>query len=223
MDAPDLPAAEHAAALAGLARLNRWSRAAATLWSAVAGLLAAERRPLTLLDVACGGGDLPVALALRARRAGLPLVVAGCDRSPTALACGRALAARHAVDVTWSVRDVVTQPLPGPADIVTCSLFLHHLSEADALALLAGMRAAAARALLLCDMRRTRAGLVLAGAATRLASRSPIVHADGPASGRAAFTPAELAEQASAAVLHGARVRSVFPHRMMFAWTRTGT
>jgi 2-polyprenyl-3-methyl-5-hydroxy-6-metoxy-1,4-benzoquinol methylase len=226
MDAPDLAAAAHEAALDGLARLNRWSRAAPTLWSAVARLArgaGAARRPLRLLDVACGGGDVPVALALRARRAGLDLQVSACDRSPTALTRARAHALRHGADVRFTPCDVLADALPGPAEIVTCSLFLHHLTDAQAVALLAGLGAAATRAVLVADLRRTRAGLALAGACTRLATRSPLVHADGPASVRAAFTPSELADLARRAGLHDARVRNTFPQRMMLTWMRPGT
>jgi 2-polyprenyl-3-methyl-5-hydroxy-6-metoxy-1,4-benzoquinol methylase len=228
MDAPDLPAGLHDAALDGLARINRWSRAAPALWSAVAELLGAELahrapRPPTLLDVACGGGDVPVALALRARAAGAGLAITACDRSPTALAHARRRAAARGVDVAFTRADVLRDPLPGPADLVTCSLFMHHLDEPDAVALLGTMRTAARRALLVCDLRRSRAGLLLAQVGTRLLSRSPIVHADGPASVRAAFTPAELSALALRAGLAGARVRNLFPQRMMLVWTRPGT
>jgi 2-polyprenyl-3-methyl-5-hydroxy-6-metoxy-1,4-benzoquinol methylase len=223
MDDPDLPATEHGSALDGLARLNRWSFAPSTLWSAVAEIARAERRPLTLLDVACGGGDLPVALARRARRAGLPLEVSGCDRSPTALAHARALAQRHDVPVRFVRRDVIADALPGSADIVTCSLFLHHLADAEAVALLGAMRDAAKQAVLACDLKRSRTGLLLATTFSRLLCRSPVVHADGPASVRAAFTKDELVGHARRAGLDGARVRNVFPERMMLTWTRPGT
>lgn len=51
-------------------------------------------------------------------------------------------------------------------------------------------------------------------------SRSPVVHFDGPASVRAAYTPAELRALADQAGLAGATVRPVFPCRMLLTWSR---
>jgi len=60
----------------------------------------------------------------------------------------------------------------------------------------------------------------LALAVPRLLSRSPVVHADAPASARAAWSPAELADLAARAGLAGAKVRRRFPQRMLLTWTR---
>src|SRR5437879_5864891 len=85
MDRPDLEERRHAQALRGLARINRWSGSARILWRP---LQAVARQwgsaPLRLLDVATGGGDVPLRLWRKARRAGMALEVEGCDRSPTA-------------------------------------------------------------------------------------------------------------------------------------------
>ena len=72
MDQPGLDAGEHAHALHGLARINRLSRSDAILWPAIERLARAGRgSPIRVLDVASGGGDVPIALAKRASRAGL--------------------------------------------------------------------------------------------------------------------------------------------------------
>ncbi|HVT82651.1 MAG TPA: nucleotide-binding protein, partial [Phycisphaerae bacterium] len=102
MDAPDLDAAQHDAALHGLRRLNGLSRAGAIMARQV-GRLAHERglSSLTLLDVACGGGDVPIGIAqaLRQRRCEVALTLT--DRSPRALALAQAaaLAAGLAVEI----------------------------------------------------------------------------------------------------------------------------
>jgi SAM-dependent methyltransferase len=233
MDQPDLAPPAHDAALAGLERINRWSAADTTLRGPVLAL-AKERRaegrlatstpptpptPLTLLDVACGGGDVPIALQLAARREGLALDITAIDRSPQAVAHARAAAERRGADLAVAVRDACDgRPLP-PADVVSCSLFLHHLDADAAVALLAAMGAAARRLLLVADLRRTVSGLLLALAVPRLLSRSAVVHADAPASARAAWSPSELAQLAARAGLAGARVRRRFPQRMLLTWT----
>lgn len=86
--------------------------------------------------------------------------------------------------------------------------------------LLAAMKAAAGRLVLVSDLVRGRLNLGLVTAACRALSRSPVVHFDGPASVRAAYTPAELRALADQAGLAGATVRPVFPCRMVLTWSR---
>src|SRR3954454_10429298 len=118
MDRPDLPADRHDRALDGLARLNWWSGSARILWRPIRRRAAKPPgRPLRLLDVACGAGDVLAALAGRARRAGVALQLHGCDISPTALEHARRRAA--GLDVTLDRRDALAGPLPAGFDVVT--------------------------------------------------------------------------------------------------------
>ena len=59
MDQADLDEARHLDALRGLARINRWSWTAATIWKSIKQLQREQRSPLRVLDVATGGGDQP--------------------------------------------------------------------------------------------------------------------------------------------------------------------
>ena len=91
MDQPGLDASTHSSALRGLGRINRLSRSASILWPAIAGLgRAIPAGPIRVLDLATGGGDVPIDLAKRARRAGLDVRIDGCDISPVAVAFARA-------------------------------------------------------------------------------------------------------------------------------------
>src|SRR3954453_360772 len=86
MDQPGLDAVEHARALNGLGRINRISKSAAMYWPDLRRLAEAKPgRPLRVLDVASGGGDVPIALARRAVRSGLNIAIEGCDRSAQAV------------------------------------------------------------------------------------------------------------------------------------------
>jgi len=218
MDDPALEAAAHRAALAGLARINRISGAADAVWSALRPML--ERgRPIRLLDVACGGGDVLAGVLRRAAADGYAARGVACDISPVALetAAERATAAGAAVETLQ--RDALNQPLPGDADAAFCSLFLHHLGRADVVRLLARL-GEAAPVLVVDDLVRSPAAWVAAWAGTRVLSRSPIVHVDGPRSVRAAFTPAELRDMADDAGLRGAAVVGRWPFRMLLTWRR---
>src|SRR5262245_59272912 len=140
MDQPGLDAGEHTRALRGLGRLNRVCRSDAMLWPAIADVArAAGGEPTRVLDLAAGGGDLAIALARRAGRAGLDVRIEGCDISPVAVRFAGQKAADAGVSVRFFTLDVLKDPVPVGFDVVMCSLFLHHLDETDAVVLLRRM------------------------------------------------------------------------------------
>jgi 2-polyprenyl-3-methyl-5-hydroxy-6-metoxy-1,4-benzoquinol methylase len=216
MDDPALDPAEHRRALEGLARLNRFSGSARVQWPAIGALARKLRRPVSVLDVATGAGDVPAGLLARARRAGIVLEVAGCDVSPVAVAT----AERTCPAGRFFVHDVLGEPLPGRFDVVACSLFLHHLSSAEAILLLTRLREAAQHLVLVNDLVRSRLNYLSVALACRVLSGSRIVRFDGPASVRSAFNRTEALELADAAGLTGARVERRLPCRFLLTWSR---
>lgn len=222
MDDPALDPVEHERALRGLMRINGFSRTAGQVWRAIRRLAPAPAdAPLRLADIACGGGDVTVGVAQRARRAGVAAEVSGLDISPTALACARRLSERAAAPASFARLDVLREPLPAGFDVLFSCLFLHHLDEADAVTLLKRMAGAAGRGIVICDLVRSGLGLWAARVGTRLLSRSPVVHFDGPQSVRAAWTSDEVASLAERAGLAGCRIRRCFPQRFLLTWRRT--
>lgn len=222
MDAPDLDPALHRQALAGLRRVHWISGTVASLWHPIQHL--AQQTPQTslrVLDVACGGGDLAVALAKRARRSGVSINISGCDISQTALNHGAESAAAERVDVRFFAADAISTPLPSDYDVVYCSLFLHHLDDEDAVKLLRSMKQAAQRMVLVNDLIRSRLGYLHAWCGLRLLTRSPICHFDGPLSVRAAFTPNEMQDLARHAGLFDATLTRHWPQRMLLQWSRS--
>lgn len=218
MDQPGLDRDLHRQALRGLARVNRVSRTARHFWPELERLASSTRpRPLRVLDVACGGGDVAIALGALASRRQLPIEVRGCDINPTALEYAREQATRRAVEVTFFEHDVLRDPLP-PCDAIVCSLFLHHLGDEQALRFLAAAAAAARFSVQVSDLIRSLLGLALAQIGCRLLSRSHVVHVDGPRSVRAAFTMTESRRLAERAGLAPVRVRHRFPERFQLVW-----
>jgi SAM-dependent methyltransferase len=221
MDQADLDRVRHVQALRGLERINFWSRSAAILWPPLAELARRSPRPLRVLDIATGAGDLPIRLWRWARRAGFALHIDGCDRSPDAVAYARHRADVSRTDVSFFASDALGPPLPAGYDVVLSSLFLHHLDEEQAVTLLRRMAEAAGQLVLVNDLVRSRAGFLLAYLGTRLLSRSAIVHADGPRSVEGAFTPAEARTLAQRAGLAGATVEGRWPCRFLLRWERS--
>jgi 2-polyprenyl-3-methyl-5-hydroxy-6-metoxy-1,4-benzoquinol methylase len=220
MDGPGLDPVAHRGALRGLARVNGLSGTAGRLWWEIRPLFARTSQPLRILDVACGGGDVAIAIARRARREGRTVEVSGCDVSEVAIERARERAAGLAAGVSFERRDVLREGLPEEFDVVCCSLFLHHLSDAEALAFLVSAGREARRMVLVSDLVRSRWGYALARWGGQVLSRSPIVHVDGPLSVRAAFTASEARDLASRAGLEGATVTQHWPARFLLAWSR---
>lgn len=223
MDDPALDAGEHRRALAGLARINALSRAGATVWGGVRELLG-DRTSASLLDVAVGSGDVLVDVVRRAGRAGVTLAPRACDISGEALAATAERGTAAGLGVVCHRCDVVRGGIPlgdRAVDVVMCSLFLHHLEERDVVGLLREAARVAGVGVVISDLRRCRRGVVAAGVAGLLLTRSPVVRVDAVRSVQGAFTIEEVREMAAAAGMSGVRVRPSWPLRMLLTWRRT--
>jgi len=220
MDAPDLDASRHRSALDALRRINRLSRSAAQLWAEAAAVFGSPGRPLRVLDLACGGGDVALAFEAEARRRGVDAKVHGCDLSRLAIEQARKRAAAADSTARFFRLDVLREPLPEDFDVVYCTLFLHHLDEEDAVQLLRRMASAAARMVIVQDLERCRSGYLLAYLGVHLLTSSEVARFDGPVSVRGAFTRQEAVGLARRAGLD-ANVRRCWPRRYSLTWTRS--
>jgi len=218
MDQPGINPADHEEALQGLARINALSGSAAILWRPLLTLAREQNRPLSVLDVAAGGGDILTGLARRARSAGIALRLEGCDRSAVAVTHAQRRADERQLPIRFFTWDALLDPPPGEYDVMTTSLFLHHLDEPEAVLLLRRMKEMARHLVLVNDLERGPLGWALAWLGTRLLSRSVIVHIDGPLSVEGAFTCAEVRRLARRAGLDGTTVTRRFPCRFLLAW-----
>lgn len=221
MDDPALPETDHLEALEALRQINALSFTAASLATAVAGI-SRSHAPLTIVDVACGGGDVTLDLARRLARHMPPacgLNMIGVDISPRAVERARSIADARGVKAEFFVHDVVTNGCP-PCDVAVSSLFLHHLDDDDARGLLARMAAAARDGVVVSDLVRSRLGLALATLGTTLLVRSKVARVDGPMSVRAARTLDEYHQLLATAGLNGATIRRVWPERVILSWSR---
>jgi 2-polyprenyl-3-methyl-5-hydroxy-6-metoxy-1,4-benzoquinol methylase len=221
MDDPTLPAAEHVEALGALATINAVSRTAAHLARAVAAMRPPTADTITVVDMACGGGDVTVALARRLSRspAGPRPQVMGIDVSPRAIERATELARDRGSAAVFAVRDVLRTGLP-PCDVAVSSLFLHHLDDADVVALLGHMATAARVGIVISDLIRSRIGLALAVIGTSVLASSRVARIDGPLSVRAARTIPEYRGLLARAGMAAATVRRTWPERVLIEWRR---
>ncbi|MCP4890779.1 methyltransferase domain-containing protein [Rubripirellula sp.] len=216
MDDPQLACDEHRQALAGLARLNRCSGVASTMYRYLRRFASSfGDRPLTVLDVASGSGDVPLSWLQRAKRDQWQLQLTMLDISSTAVEEQENRAKKLGVSALSLQQDCLNGPLPGGFDLVTCSLFMHHLDEQQVFRLLQSMQAAAQHGMVVCDLERSQFNLMLVNLGAKLLSRSRVVHHDAAASVRAAFTSGEFEQIARQALARPIRMHRAFPCRFI--------
>ncbi len=224
MDAPDLEPERYLGSLRGLSRVNAVTGSAKILWPEI---LAAARAnsgaPLRVLDLACGGGDVPIALLRRLRAQSLSVVIDGCDVNPIAVQQAKDHANRQGVSASFFQLNVLEDALPDDYDIVMSSLFLHHLSGDEARDFLSNAAAAARRSILIHDLVRSRAGLWLAQIGVRVLFCNDVCVHDGPRSVKGAFTIEEMRRLAVDAGLDACRIEARFPYRFLFQWSSDET
>lgn len=220
MDDPVISDSIHDHALKGLARLNRAAGIERTVFKALKPYMSTE--PLRILDVAAGSGDLITALARRTARLKIDAHFTGCDISEFACESIRVRASEFPESVSSRIDstrcNVLHAELPQGYDIVMCHLFLHHLDEQDIVSLLRSMRESARKAVIITDLRRTRRGFFLAFLASRLLTRSAVVHTDALLSVRGALTMSELRELAISAGFDEPCIRTAWPQRILLTW-----
>jgi 2-polyprenyl-3-methyl-5-hydroxy-6-metoxy-1,4-benzoquinol methylase len=169
-------------------------------------VLAGRARP-TLLDVGFGGGDIPRHLAAWAARDGIDLAVTAIDPDPRAFAYvqGRPGPVRY--------RQASSADVDGRFDVVVSNHVLHHLDPGAVGDLLADSERLAGTLALHSDLRRSGLAHAAYGLATRPLARRSFVHADGLASIRRSYRPAELA-----GVRPGWRAEPRAPYRLLLRW-----
>jgi SAM-dependent methyltransferase len=223
LDRADTSPADIAGNLADLALLNRLGPIRSIL-ACVAPLASThgEGRPLRVVDVGAGGGDLALALVRWGRRTGRPLRVVALDLHPEVLRCAAGFTG-GARDVSLLAGDARALPIrPGGVDLAVCSLLLHHLAEDAVVRLLAELARLVRLGFVVSDLRRGRLAWAGAWLVTRALSRNRVTRHDGPLSVRRAYTPAELRQLAARAGVPGVRWRRAPALRVIGVWARPG-
>lgn len=175
-------------------------------------------RALTVLDLCTGSGDIPRRLVDQARARGRPIKVWAVDFQPATLEIARQLSAKYP-EIEYRRADVLDPAADLPAaDLVLCSLALHHFSDADAVRLLQTCRARARRAALVADLQRRRLTTWGVWWLTTTCYRDPMTVADARTSARRAFSFKELSSMLVAAEWAGCEHRRSIFGRQWAVW-----
>jgi hypothetical protein len=188
LDDPGAPPRTVATSLRNIARSNRWFGGASALRYGLSRILdGAPSRPLTLLDLGTGFGDMPRAAVAWGARRGIEIRPLGLELSLVAARLA------HTGGVPMVVGCAGAPPLPDKSvDIVSMSMVAHHF-EPESVVQLFGICDRLARVgVVVCDLQRSALGAVAFRAGSRLLRFDPVTVADGLTSIRRGFTPAEL-------------------------------
>ncbi|MGD6979601.1 class I SAM-dependent methyltransferase [Citricoccus zhacaiensis] len=173
--------------------------------------------PVTVLDIGAGGGDVARALLHRARRDGFTVHVTAVDPDARAHAWASGRPPEEGLEILRALSgDLVREGRR--FDVVISNHLLHHLDPAQLDAVLADSEALATVRAVHSDIRRAPAAYALFSAGTLPFFPRSYIRADGLASIRRSYTPAELA----AAVRPGWRVQAQVPWRNLAIWDAAG-
>lgn len=216
LDRSDLPDADARQSLLDLRRVNRWFGARRLLLSALARQVARHQlNEFTVLDVASGSADHPLAIVQWAQRRGLRARVFALEYQHRNLRLfRRELAATPQLHLFCA--DAFRAPVrPGAFDFVTCCHFLHHLTEEQAAALLYDMSKWARRALIVSDLERHALAYHFFSLFSRCFVHSYVSRADGLTSLAQSFRKPELERIAAQAGLRRFKVERHWPYHLM--------
>lgn len=168
------------------------------------------RRELSVLDVAAGPGESALGAARLLAREGIQLRVTLTDRAASHMP-------RNGIPTI--VGDALSLPFADTSfDVVTSSLFVHHLGPEQIVAYANEALRVSRVATAINDLHRCAAHLALVYAGLPL-YRSRITRHDAPASVRRAYTPAELREILRKSIAAQVEISQHFLYRIgAIAW-----
>jgi ubiquinone/menaquinone biosynthesis C-methylase UbiE len=184
LDSEDCPSAEVETSLRDLCRINRWFGGVATTRKLIERVSSATgQKHFSMLEVAAGFGEVPRAAAEQLARKGITLDVLCLDRVRSHLRKSEGCAV---------VADALALPFrDGSFDLVSCSLFAHHLQPSELHQFGEEASRVSRHAVLINDLVRHPLHLALVYAAFPL-MRSYVSRVDGVASVRRSYVPEEM-------------------------------
>ena len=183
LDSDSCSASDVQRALEVLGLVNRWFGGVATTQKMAERVArATELKHLSLLEVAAGLGEVPEMVRQRLARRGITLDVTLLDRARSHLPAGNHSVAGDALALPFG---------DGAFDLVSCSLFAHHLNLQQLAQFAREALRVSRRAVLINDLIRHPVHLALVYASYPI-MRSRVAWLDGLTSVRRAYVPQEI-------------------------------
>jgi 2-polyprenyl-3-methyl-5-hydroxy-6-metoxy-1,4-benzoquinol methylase len=172
--------------LRSLEQINRWLLGYRPTLNWLEHLTHRFDRPVHIVDVGSGGGDLLRQIAVWARRRGIAVQLTGIDLNPyAARAAAESTPKEFAIE--WVTGNALLYRPVKPVNIVVSSLMAHHLEDEEIVTLLRWMEATATVGWFINDLERSELSRRMFRLLDKLAGWNRFVGHDGPVSFRRAF------------------------------------
>ncbi|MFQ5443343.1 MAG: methyltransferase domain-containing protein [Nitrospinales bacterium] len=216
LDLDEAPFEEVRDSLQDVCRVNRFLSGYRVLLHHIEDFLRqhSSDQPFTILDVATGSADQPIAVVELARRLGIPVKITAIDINNKMLKYARE-ETRNYPEIELVQCDILALPFQESAfDVVINSLSLHHFTRENAIAILRAIYPMGRRGIIINDLHRSRVAYISILILTRMFTRNRLTRFDAPVSVMNAFTPKEMKELATEAGWPRFKVHCHFPYRI---------
>ena len=175
-------------------------------------------RPVEIVDIGSGYGDLLRVIEAWAARHGIAVRLTGVDLNPWSAQTARE--ATEGTAIRWETGDVFDHE--GSADVIVSSLFAHHLDDALVVRFLAWMEERAVIGWFVNDLHRHPLPHTAFGSLAKAMRFHAFVRHDGPVSFARAFVPDDWHRLLRAAGVpeDAAEVHRWFPYRLCVGRTK---
>jgi SAM-dependent methyltransferase len=168
-----------------------------------------ELRPVTILDVGCGRGDLLRRIWSLARKKTVTVRLTGVDIDSWSAPAARQATPEY-MGIDYRIGNVFDMDIE--ADFVVCSHVTHHMKNDELVAFIRWLEAHARRGWFVGDLHRHPISFILAKMFPWLAPVNSMIRNDGPVSVARAFTAKDWREILKQAGVP-AQIRCYFPVR----------
>lgn len=177
--------------LLSLEWINRWLGNHRAVISSILSICEKEKRPLHIVDLGCGGGDLMLAIAKALRRKNIQFVITGIDGNGNNLAYAEEKCAGFG-EINFLQADILHDEFKiAPCDILISSHFIYHFSEEGLIRFLGNNSPVIARAIIFSELEWSRFAMLLFKLGRFLLPISKLAKQDGLLAIKRSFTKKE--------------------------------
>ena len=144
--------------LDSLANINKWLGGNLVTLNGLKKVLKkfGKNKPLTILDMGCGNGDMMREVAEFGKKSGYNFTLIGIDANQNTIDYAKELSVNYP-EISYLNQDVFSEEFQNiQYDLVLATLFLHHFSEDDIVKLLASILKKASLGIVVNDLNRNK-------------------------------------------------------------------